>query len=315
MARTLPPVLLILAATLAGCSGGAGSPPAPDDGAPDAAALGLEATPTTGLVRGVVVDDAIRPVAGAVVSLAGDQAGEATTGDDGAFGFDGLQPGTYILRAHKLGFLDAQASAEVVAGEADPPAVKIQLLADVASLPYNQVQVHEGFIECTTNVVVLCGAPNTLEEQFLCPAMDVCTGPVTNDRFTFTLYYAPDLALVQSELSWQSTQAVSPALTLEMEALNSDPACKQVEDPLAGALLNQSTGESPIYAQVWPDKLQEWTIGGPCGVYHSIFAGDSAAVVGVTLQQRFTAISHEFHGYLPPPGWRFAIDGPAPSPQ
>lgn len=80
-----------LVVPLAGCSQG-GSPDEADVNLPD---LGLEATATTGLIRGVVVDEAIRPIEGAKISLqAGSASQETTTTPEGAFGFDGLEPGT-----------------------------------------------------------------------------------------------------------------------------------------------------------------------------------------------------------------------------
>jgi len=35
---------------------------------------------------------------------------------------------------------------------------------------------------------------------------------------------------------------------------------------------------------------------------------------GATVEQDFTWFIHEFHGYLPPEGWQFSIDGAPPEP-
>src|SRR5687767_9017090 len=97
--KTLAPTLvaLLMAATLlSGCTGGGGKPAQTTGPAADFEDLDLKATETTGLIRGLVVDEAIRPVAGADVgtTLPDGSARNTTSAADGAFGFDGLPPGT-----------------------------------------------------------------------------------------------------------------------------------------------------------------------------------------------------------------------------
>lgn len=308
-------VAATLALLLAGCVGGPATREL-DDGVAAGHELGLTATKTTGIIRGLVVDEALRPLDGVEVVVRGPRVASTGTGSGGAFGLDGLPPGNYLVAASKLGYVPAQAQVAVEAAVAEPPALKMQLEVDAAARPYSTIQAVDGLIECTTNVVVLCGAPNTVEQQLLCPALGVCPGPLTNDRFTFTLHYPNRPLLVQSELVWSSTQELSPELGLELEALNNDPACPEV-DALAGETggLNGTQGASPIAVRAHEEGLLAWEIGGPCGVYHSIFAGTIAgAPVGVSVQQRFTLVSHSFHGYLPPASWTFAHDGASPPP-
>src|SRR5688572_2997273 len=84
---------------LAGCS----SSPEGDGAGPDFSDLGLDASDTTGLIRGIVVDDAIRPVAGANVTLTpGGQTARTTA--NGTFGFDGLAAGSYFLAVELYGY-------------------------------------------------------------------------------------------------------------------------------------------------------------------------------------------------------------------
>ena len=309
--------LAILATALAGCSGGDGGAPAPSDG-PSAEQLGLQATESTGLIRGVVVDDAIRPLANVTVTVKGSEERQQRTDASGAFGFDGLDPGTYFLTASKLGYFDAQQSAEVVAGVTDPPAVKIQLAVDVGYKPYFQAIVYEGFIECTTSVLVLCGAANA-EEPLLCAEFNLCYGQVTNDRFTFTLYFDPNLTMVQSELVWATNQALSPELSFTQESINPDESCPPIS--LDTAPMNGTSGPSPLFTRVHADVLQEWEVGPKCGIYYSVFAGDASGdptgqgvPVGATVEQRFTFYIHAFYGYLPPADWRFTGDEVVPAP-
>src|SRR5688572_17724784 len=105
--RALAALALLAGALLAGCSSSSNDSPSEDG--PTFDDLGLEATSSTGVIRGLVVDEAIRPVEGARVRLqGGDAPSEALTTDLGTFGFEGLAPGTYFLSVSKPGFFDAQ---------------------------------------------------------------------------------------------------------------------------------------------------------------------------------------------------------------
>lgn len=293
---------------LAGCTGGGGGDAAEGPVFDD---LGLQATATTGVLRGVVVDAAVRPVANATVTLVA--TGQATaTSADGLFGFSQVPPGTHFLEITRLGYFAVQQSAEVVAGDPEPPIVKVVLTADVGYIPYSNLLVYDGWIECTTSVFVACGTPNTLEPIF-CEGFDpfppICYGNLTNDRFTWNFYYDPNMTWLQTEMSWESTQSLSAELTLEMETLDDD--CED-DDYYFNA-----SGPSPI---VWSANASviedtEMIFGPDCPVYYSIFSGDVAGQpAGVTLQQGFKAFSTSFYQYTPPEGWSFVVDGTVPPP-
>jgi hypothetical protein len=297
----------LLAALLAGCAQPHPAAPAsPEESAVED--LGLVATEKTGILRGVVVDTAIRPLANATVQLRGAEQ-EARSNADGAFGFDGLEPGTYFLEVRRLGYFPVQQSADVVAGDRSPPVVKVILQPDAASVPFVQGQVFDGYIECTTSILVLCGAPEILTGQHL-----------TNDRFAWDQYFADNASLLQAEMVWDSTQALSPDLYFEMETLND--ACDS-KDKDASSFLNNTQGGSPIYATVNETQISNWSIGSVCPIWMSIFsvgpvcspdvAGFSHCP-GFTVEQKFTMYFHTFHGFLPPPGWRFTTDGTVPAP-
>ncbi|HUR24596.1 MAG TPA: carboxypeptidase regulatory-like domain-containing protein [Candidatus Thermoplasmatota archaeon] len=301
---------LLLTVLLAGCSQGGGAA-TPEPAEPAFENLELEATATTGVIRGVIVDEAVRPVANATVTLNSETARETRSNADGAFGFAALEPGTYFLQVTKLGYFPVQQSAEVVAGVAEPPIVKILLQTDAASTPFWQGQVFEGFVECTTSILVLCGAPAILTGQNL-----------TNDRFAWDQYFADNATHLQAEMVWDSTQALSPGLYFEMETLND--GCENSNDDV-GSFLNNTQGESPIYATVNQTQIEAWSIGTGCPIWMSVFSlgpvcSPPEPVFGIshcpgfTVEQRFKMYFHTFHGYLPPAGWRFTVDGDPPPP-
>ena len=288
--------LSVFAVVLAGCA--EEGTPEPEDDFSSELDQELQATDETGVIRGVVVDNSITPVEGATIRLStGD---EATSNADGAFGFGGLEPGTYFLDITKIGFLSVQQSAEVVAGEDRPPVVRVLLERDATFNPYSSTIQHTGFYQCGTSVVVVCGAPNIL-----------LGGGTTADTSTMTFYWEAQPDFVQTEMVWESTQALSTQLYFEMEAL--DETCD------GDTFLTSARGDSPIRARANATVLEESTIGGDCGIYHSVFAGDAtggAAPVGVgfSVEQQFDWFITAFYGYAPPEDWWYVNDGPLPPP-
>src|SRR5688572_21153311 len=94
---------LLLALALPGCS----DEPKSDgvaDSTDDFGDLGVAPTDTRGILVGVVVDEAIRPIAEAKVALnaGGGAPMEKTTDAEGRFAYGDLEPGTYFLSASHL---------------------------------------------------------------------------------------------------------------------------------------------------------------------------------------------------------------------
>jgi hypothetical protein len=81
-------------------------------------ALHVPAQPTTGVLRGLVTDQTGAAIPGALVTAtqAGGQKRSATAGDDGAYMFPGLQPGSWTVEATAPGL--AQAAPRTIAIEA-----------------------------------------------------------------------------------------------------------------------------------------------------------------------------------------------------
>jgi outer membrane receptor protein involved in Fe transport len=71
-----------------------------------------------GEILGTVTDDAKRPLAGVVVSAVGSSSAFAVTDRSGRYGFRGLAPGTYLLRAHLEGYAPAASALVQVNGGA-----------------------------------------------------------------------------------------------------------------------------------------------------------------------------------------------------
>lgn len=309
-------VLPAVAALLAGCSGGTGETPVED--VPD---LGLEATATTGVLRGVVVDEAIRPLAG--VSIVASSAGQADrTGaslDTGFFGFDGLAPGTWFVMANHTGYFEVQGSAEVVAGVAEPPVLKLQLVRDVANTPYAVLSKIEGYLECGLSVVALCAVGQGLP----------VVGNLTNDRFSGVVAVDRPPHWIQSEMVWEPTTAASDQLWIwhsrsaKGGGYNGSCNCwTQGPSPLL-ITTNQTLAEdqeygteNDVYVRVFTGSIQGTrNPTDPAGCYPGNGLGNTyCGGVGYSLQQPFSIYTTVFYGYLPPDGWTFVASGEVPQP-
>ncbi len=307
-------IALVLSVLIAGCS----SSPAPveteDDPTGD---LGLAPTATTGIIRGVVVDEAVRPLEGITVSLPLPNAEPRTavSNEKGAFGFDGLAPGTYFMKVEKLGYFPAQQSVEVVAGVESPPIVKIVMQVDAASTPYVEEHTFAGFIECSVTTpgarFAACAAPND-PLDFL----GVYTGNFTNDKFLVIHEIDADPWLIQSEMVWDSTQEAGGRMRLIMDSVEEDGSFEDINEtddysPMmlrinqAEAVANEMGTNSQLMLRIFSSFVEGTNP--PCLVVVCPFG------VGFVLQQEYTVFTHVYHNYLPPEDWRFT-DAPVPAP-
>jgi hypothetical protein len=335
----LLPTLVVALAILPGCLSKGETGSTLDQAASD---LDLKATATTGVIRGVVVDEGIRPLAGALVTATSNGHAAATNSTaTGAFGFQGLAPGTYLVKAHKAGYRDTQASAEVKAGVDESLSVKLTLPLDASFVrPYAVGSVFKGFIDCglTTPVVgiAVCSIPNGPT----CGINDSvpCTGNVTADRFATFIPVDGGVPLwIQHELVWTATQAAGDQFTIAARTATADQArANSYEDDLP----DQPTGTSPLLAVVNTTTIQKHDIGrNGTGLEPAIFTGgvpstgDQACApvlptpppaphggfclfdTGATLEQDFTLYTHIFYGFTPPEGYRFTKDGEPTPPQ
>ncbi|MGB0652664.1 MAG: carboxypeptidase-like regulatory domain-containing protein [Thermoplasmatota archaeon] len=135
-------VALLMAALLAGC---ADEPaPAEDEGALRVAEV--KATKQAGAIGGVVVDDTIRPVVGATVTLRGATIANLTTQTDavGQFAYEDLEPGTYFLDVQAEGHFRAQSSVTVAAGQV--ASAKVLLEVDRTPQPYHETFDFNGIL-------------------------------------------------------------------------------------------------------------------------------------------------------------------------
>ncbi|HUR25841.1 MAG TPA: carboxypeptidase-like regulatory domain-containing protein [Candidatus Thermoplasmatota archaeon] len=310
-----------LAVALAGCGtpAASGEPADVPEGLDE---LALAATATTGLLRGVVVDDAIRPIANASVTARG-PAGERTavTGADGLFGFDGLEPGTWFVSVSKVAYQEAQVSTEVVAGVDDPDVLKVLLVFVPGEAPFLTELNVEAFVQCIIPGANMCAIINL----YPCAIAGLCD-PIVDDT-SFVLIYdeiigqkrTPDW--FQTEMVWQSTQSVSAWLSIRSSAHSPDDGAGLDER------IKSVIGPSPLVVSLDKENATEWETGTEEGISYEIFGaneytcplatpvGNIGLCGGFVLNQRVSFYFHVFYGYTPPEGWQFSVDGAAQPPR
>lgn len=300
-------VVLGFATTLlAGCNGG-GNPSGDDGLVDDEEFKDLQATADTGIIRGIVVNEAIVPIAGATISLnLGPNVRNTTSADSGAFGFDGLAPGTYFLTVSKAGFLTIQQSTDVVAGQAAPPLLRVQLVADPVQRPYFVPYQFDGFIACSARYFI--------EGRNLCGAVDERDDPLKD----IDLERVPTFA--QGELVWESTQSLGDELSFNWRRDDTSRDYVDIEGP------------SPLVLRANESLLTENEVGAGQPLRTVVFTAHNSATeppcvpeevpqvggcywgVGMQLNQQFKLYVHVFYNMLPPEGWTFGADGDPPQP-
>ncbi len=293
--RWLPLVLAFM--LLPGCSQ---APPAgPAEPVANFEELELAATSTTGIIRGIVVDEAIRPIGNASIQLTpGDK--KATTGDGGTFGFDDLEPGTYFLRVERRGYNSTQTSTEVVAGVAEPPIVKVLLGLNPIATPYVEALAFNGFL--SFGAAVFATSIGTT-------IYDLGIG----DTSIWTIKYTELPMWTQGELVWTHNQAAGGMLIWEMtDTSNTHYGYRETTVSPALAYWDTETLVDHNETTLDPDQgIAYRFFGGP----HPACDGIYGFGCGLTIQQRADAYIHSFYNFVPFEGWRFTVDGDPEVPQ
>lgn len=320
MNKALAGLLAILVSGIAGCADANKDPSAGPAQTDESVfeGLDLQATSTTGVIRGIVVDEAIRPLAGVSVTIQGRD--DATTSNHGgAFGFDGLDPGAYTVAASLAGHVTVQIEATVVAGLDDPDLVKILLGRDASGGAFFTERTFEGFLECDAATGNWCYLANKHTCTVYSAAGQRCTN-VTADNSFFAIDVTdlngpPDWT--QSELVWKSTQSVFTYLLTRIDILVTPPTIEYS---------NSSHGNSPLKVTFNRTEAEDHKLGteGQLGLKVFSYGNPTLCDTNANLcaataavNQRITFYVHLFYGYEPPHDWRFTdnseVPGPPPS--
>jgi hypothetical protein len=266
---------------LAGCAGPS-TPTETDD---------LAGPPTvtddTGAIQGLVLDDIGIGVAMAQVQLReAPEQGLALTNQAGAFQFEGLEPGRFVMDVSSIGYRSVARHVDVVAGEITE--VRIELEPIAISGSFSSLEILEGKIVCGSGVIVVtqvaCGS--ALDEE--------------NQRFLFQYEVEAENTGVLWEVAWTPTQALSRDLVFAIEADGCGALCEsssRFAEVSGCCQLRVALGDSQL-------DIEDVKAGSEGAVIQSRTFPSYTAGDGVTptfyLEQEFTIYVEYFWGDLPP---------------
>ena len=303
-AGAVPAVALGLLVALAGCAGGKQAATASEGEAPLA----------PGALAGVVLDPAIRPLAGVTVSIPGrPDVAANVTGTDGTFLLTGVGAGTVVVSAGKAGYLTAFVQAEAGDPEAAPLQVLLQPLQETQ--PYTVLESYDGFMECGVGSAPAMGimagcmviVGGTL--YIACvgsdpvPPTGVCVGE-TSPYYVSTA--RGNMTTAQTEAVWSPTVQGQSELLIGSYVVDTQGA-------VVGGL-PYAVGQSILVRPLNATVVDEADLGGANSAAIFVNPGNSGPA-NLVVQQAYQVFhTSTFHFELEE-GWIFAVDGPPEVPE
>lgn len=234
--------LLLVVPLFAGCVGAAGSEKECGAASTCPGPAGPTAQPalvteSTGAIDGLVVDDSLQPLPGALVGIQG-QPLSTSTDVAGAFTFNGLAPGRYVLLANALAYQAGSRAVDVTVGEVTT--VQIVLAPLPTTVPFPETLQFTGLIECGWGVSG-AGSGNCLPIQFILQQFSL-PNP-TNTQIIGLFQHGDALSIVQGvfEMQWDPSAATTAAellLAVELEQTGA----------IGGEVYARASGPSPLRA-------------------------------------------------------------------
>lgn len=290
--------LLVVLAGLAGCADGDGT-------------ATQDLAPGTGAVHGLVVDEAIRPVEGANVTLSGAGLERATLTDDGGqYRFDGVVPGVYVVTVREVRHAAAQGTVEVRSGEVATPRTMVSRLFTQEA--YHETLKFDGYIQCGYSVSgflssVCVNDYTHFVGPYTCPD---CEHLVDSRSHDFAV--GPGWQTMVYEMTWEpSAQGTSPEMRLIVSHFPRP----------ASHWYCSASGPDPVYLRmevgvVCDDQQDEPDLVPPEGLPNMhLFAATNAPdgqPASATLSQPFSVFMNFFYFGAAPEGWSFVHGDPFP---
>lgn len=298
---------LAFASTFAGCAQPAVAPQ-PDDPGPRSLNDGFTLSDTEGAIEGVVIDDALAPVANVTVRLDNATKGatpiaQMATGPDGRFQFGPLAPQTYRVTTAADLYAETSQLVQVVAGE--PTNVRILVGSIPAKEAYVELVIDAGITGCSVSVIwLILGGPCSL---------------VTTYKTQFHYLFADDWQYAVFEADWPTRDAIWMYVELD-----DDGTCIQPGSPCPGNIKGtppiriDGAPESAHGTDKWSwgttyppggEPLDIWVNLSDFGTLFDELNNYAAPVcnlnggcggVGTTLEIRFDLYTSIFHNSLPP---------------
>lgn len=256
----------------AGTSSGLSSSAAPSAPPP-------EVTVDTGSIQGQVVDDELRVLPGADVSLK--EAADRTAKSDveGKFTFNDLPPASYTVFVQKLGYDSQARRADVLAGEV--AAVKFTLKPIPINEARQEAWIDNGYIHLSVWTWVVGVNPTV--------GLD--------DVRSFRHNVTPGLVALVSSMTWDSSAPGTARYLF-------------VRDAIAGGADNRTQGRSPVVNRILDLDLKKngnltvsWGLSFPCPTLSTgcvdIWTNNPLSAYQVAFEQRVRIYTSAFYGEPP----------------
>ncbi len=279
----------------------------------------IEVGENTGGIRGIVIDQTVRPIAGATVALAGP--GLSTESDEGGlFQFSKVPPGPHFLRVEHPLHQTAQTSVDVVAGATNPQPVKLMMVRLFEQDPYISTFKYDGFFECSqAGLLVVYSSSNCVTDYT--GAIPGSTGyaqpldNITNQEREWHADVADGWASLVFEMVWEpSSSGTSTHMGLVVSTFKPERdgshwfANVRSGSPLwlqINATEQHPTGSGIDPAMIPEEGMQDMS-------FFASVRQDNWPVPAVALEQEFQVFLTMFHYLAPPPGWSFVNGDPLP---
>lgn len=244
-------------------------------------------TATQPMLTGVVLDEAIRPVANATIRVQ-ETNSTTTTGTDGLYAFDGLPTDrALVLVATKLGYLPNARQITLVPGT--PVRMNFTLEAVPIKVPRHEVLPFNGLVGCQLATEV-SGQNRTIE----------CAGG-TPDETRWDFPVEPDLAGVVVEINWEPTSPAAETLGARLETTGLGAS---------NAVLAEVVGASPLRLVVPQITAERYYAAG--GLMRlTVYAqpdndaNEAGAGAALAFQQDYRAFASLF--YVAPPHPTYSV--------
>lgn len=320
--------LLLSVTFLAGCSDtGSQTDDTPSTADDIQDEFNVKPTDTKGVLLGVVVDEAIRPVEAVkvAINLADGTLQTKTSDTQGRFAFGDLEPGVYLLEFSHTQYATLATSVEVRAGEEDPPVHRFQVTRLFAQEPYTEMISFDGYLACAFAV----GTSSTCVNDYTrivgercTPVGGVCTTQCAGgcfrdlelakqggNRREYVSTIGPGWQSVIFETTWDPTTETGENLGFTVSFYARPDAVHRYggtsgPDPLR---LQLDTGVEHDSAQ---QGAADHTII-PANGTEELFVFYSAGGA-VVVNQQFTAYQTTYYYAIPEEGWSFIGNGPPP---
>ncbi|MBI2078307.1 MAG: carboxypeptidase regulatory-like domain-containing protein [Euryarchaeota archaeon] len=280
---TLAPLALVALLVLAGCAGpGAQGRPNALPGSPEPAA-GRTAS-------GTVVDDELRPLAGAVVSHLGGTA-STSTGANGSFRLGSLPAANgLLLRAAQPGYRDQVVRVDLAyVASAE---VRFVLAAQPTAVAHHLTNTTTGQVSCEAAAGNAHGFPGVYTVS--------CAEHLDNHQAEARVPFPAGALVGIVELAWEPQSALADILGLEvsLEGAGEPQSIAEAHGEPGDHYVRVHTGTSPFRALRGAGVLASHV-----HVEPGLLDDHATANAGAAVQQEFVLYTTTFYGELPLPTW------------